>query len=183
MKKLLLIISALFVVFGVKAQDVYLSGTAMDVNENLIAVVYRNGELLYQGQSVDERFGYGVVVNPYDHDDVFWLEEYYEAGDRVSLIHRGNGNYLAIYDAVVGKMFWCNSGDNNSDNDLLSVGYRDGSDNNHYAAVWRSQAHRESLWFIMAAAVKMQAVSMSKPRCGETTPCFIRSPSQASAAS
>ena len=137
MKKLLLIISALFVVFGVKAQDVYLSGTAMDVNENLIAVVYRNGELLYQGQSVDERFGYGVVVNPYDHDDVFWLEEYYEAGDRVSLIHRGNGNYLAIYDAVVGKMFWCNSGDNNSDNDLLSVGYRDGSDNNHYAAVWR----------------------------------------------
>ena len=112
MKKLLLIISALFVVFGVKAQDVYLSGTAMDVNENLIAVVYRNGELLYQGQSVDERFGYGVVVNPYDHDDVFWLEEYYEAGNRIADIHRNDDIYTSIPDAVVGKMFWCNSGAN-----------------------------------------------------------------------
>ena len=137
MKKLLLIISMLVVVLSVKAQDVYLSGTAMDENEHLIAVVYRNGELLYQGPSIDEHLGYGVVVNPYDHDDVFWLEEYYESGNRIADIHRNDDIYTSIPDAVVGKMFWCNSGANYPDHDLLLVGYRDGSDNNHYAAVWR----------------------------------------------
>lgn len=137
MKKLLLIISALLVVFSVNAQDVYLSGTAVDDDGHLIAVVYRNGSLLYQGSATDERFGYDVVVNPYDHNDVYWLELYYGSETRVSDIHRNNAVYSSLPGTAVGKLFWCDSGNNNPEHDLLSVGYRYGSDNKHYASVWR----------------------------------------------
>lgn len=138
MKKLFTLILVMLASVGVAiAQDVYLSGTSLDEEGHLFAVVFRNGSLLYQGSATDERFGYDVVVNPYDHDDVYWLELYYGSETRVSDIHRNNAVYSSLPGTAVGKLFWCDSGNNNPEHDLLSVGYRYGSDNKHYAAVWR----------------------------------------------
>lgn len=138
MKKFFTLIFVMLATAGVTvAQDVYLSGTAPDEEGHFFAAVYRNGSLLYQGQATNERYGYDVVVNPYDHNDVYWLELYEELETRVSVIHLNDAAYLSLNGATVGKLFWCDSGLNDPGSDLLSVGYLFDSDNKRYVAVWR----------------------------------------------
>ena len=140
MKRLLAILVFLLAAVGMaKAQDVYVSGTGYNEFGNMTAVVYRNSDLLYTQSSDNmDQLGYGVVVNPNNHNDLFWLViEDDNQGWAASTIYRNDQQYNSLGEGSYAfRLNWCDLGTDDPNQSLFISGYRI-VDGELYAAIWR----------------------------------------------
>ncbi len=140
MKRLLAILVFLLAAVGMaKAQDVYVSGTGYNEFGNMTAVVYRNSDLLYTQSSDNmDQLGYGVVVNPNNHNDLFWLViEDDNQGWAASTIYRNDQQYNSLGEGSYAfRLNWCDLGTDDPNQSLFISGYRI-VDGGLYAAIWR----------------------------------------------
>lgn len=137
MKKILLfIISVLaFASMGL-AQDVYVAGISADDDGNLTAALFRNGSLLYEHGSGGDHVSYSLVANP-NNGDVFWTDSYDASGGIESSVFKNNDLFLNVSQAFFAKLCWYPWGSGNPNDDLFTVGYRNGTSGGNYVAVWQ----------------------------------------------
>ena len=140
MKKNFTLLIVMLAVFSVtKAQDVYLSGTGFNDAGMLTAVVYRNNEpiIVHSSESMDI-LGYGVQVNPYNHDEVYSLAILDNSKNlAISNVYRNDDLYVSLGEGSYAlKLYWYDSGTDNPEENLYVLG-RLRIDGDFYATVWR----------------------------------------------
>jgi len=137
MKKTIILFLAVLALVGMtKAQDVYVTGISTDEEGHLTAVLYRNGSVLYEHSSDADHVSYSVAANP-DNGDVFWTDSHDASGGIASSVFKNNDGFLNVDQAFFAKTCWYPWGNGNPEEDLFTVGYRNGSSGGNYVAVWQ----------------------------------------------
>ena len=132
----MLIVMAVMAFAGMSvAQDVYVAGISSN-EDNLTAALFRNGSLLYEHSSDVDHVSYSVVANP-NNGDVFWTDSYEASGMMVSSVFKNNDAFLNVNQAFFAKLCWYPWGSGNPDEDLFTVGYRNGTSEGNYVTVWQ----------------------------------------------
>ena len=150
MKKYLLIVLCLLATAGVSfAQDVYSAGYYNNSNNRTEAVLFRNDERIQvwgEGTNSDNFYATSIAVDP-NTGDVYCTKNrvssdgYALYGDIMT-----GGNYFMNSPNgtknYINKLFWhpSHTTSQSADLRLFSAGYRLGSDNKRYAAVWRGSS-------------------------------------------
>lgn len=139
MKKLFTMIVAALAFFSVsKAQDVYVSGTGFNENGKFVAVVYRNNERIFtHSLETMDIVGYGVQVNPYNHDEVYNLALFDNNKNyAITKVFRNEDLYVSLDEGSYAmKLYWFDNGTDDPDQSLYMLG-RQHIESGYYTAVW-----------------------------------------------
>ena len=145
MKKYLLIVLCLLATAGVSfAQDVYSAGYYINENGKNEAVLFKNDERIQVWGDGTNDYDYNstsVLVDPYS-GDVYWTKnvknssgvptygDIMKGGVYFMNTPSGSKNYL-------NQLYWHRTTNQDPEARIFTAGYRLGSDNNRYAAIWR----------------------------------------------
>lgn len=142
MKKIFLLLIAVIAAAGVGfAQDVYTIGYRSTEDTLKEAVVFKNGELLYNSPAEMNLVANAVCLNPLN-DNLFWTN---------NVLHEdGSANYMEIFmndeswcstlagsGTQVRRLYWHETADNDPESSLFAAGYTTVDDTVLYAAIWR----------------------------------------------
>lgn len=132
MKKLLLSFTLLLAVAGMTlAQDIYTAGY-YTVSGQKKAAVYKNGEKIHESAAGNyDNTSTAVAVDPAT-GDVYWTRCNQNWGD----VYKNGNSYLSQpgnSHNYLHDLYWYPV----SSGSLISAGYRVGSDDKHYASIWR----------------------------------------------
>lgn len=137
MKRLLVIVVLLLTIVGKSvAQDVYVAGISSNDDGNLTAALFLNGSLLYEHASDADHVSYSVTVNP-NNGDAFWTDSYDASEGISSSVFKNDDAFLDVDQAFFAKLCWYPWGNGNPEEDLFTVGYRNGTSGGNYVAVWQ----------------------------------------------